>query len=287
MKKTLFFYVYCDINVKDIYPIYKIHFECIKTYKHIFNDIIFILGFNENDISNTDFVNEWKTYITNFIDFNKELTFKLVNNHSLYKECIHFINEIFINLDTFDGLICWGHSKRDLSYNQEYIQNWVIMLHYQLYSNVDEVENILLSDNNICTVGPLSTHLNFNQIFYTGAFFWWYPKKILKLHLDEYKNILNYFKTANYFNNLYNYTSDVFQIWAFCEQVNMIFLPLYSIGQKTLIPYMFNHINNGVMAWNNVTYYCNFIEDNKDYFYDTFYNDYLKFKSNILEKIKE
>ena len=287
MKKTLFFYVYCDIDVKDIYPIYKIHFECIKTYKHVFDNIIFILGFNENDISNTDFVNDWKTYITNFIDFNKELTFKVVYNEPLYREGIHFVNEIFINLNTFDGLICWGHGKRDLCYNQEYIQNWVMMLHFQLYSNTDEVEKVLLSDNNICTVGSLSTLTNYNQIFYTGAFFWWYPKKMLKLHLQKYQSILNYFNIANEFNNLYDYQTDVFNIWGFGEQVNMIFLPLYSVGQKNIIPYMYNYAGNNTMAWKNIPYYCDFIEDNKDYFYDSFYNDYLKFKSNILNKVKE
>ena len=186
MKKQLIYYFYIDSY--DIYEVYKVHLECIKSYDDIFFKYTFILSLD--DINNQELIEYWKNIINDYIKKDKKIEYIIVQNNKLYREGIHYYNYIFKKLNEFDGLLLWGHGKRDNNYSKENIYEWIISSHYIMSHNINEIENKLIYDKYLFS-GPNLSFMNgdINKQIYQGSFYWMNPKKIY----NKLKNDINIF----------------------------------------------------------------------------------------------
>ena len=191
MKKELFYYFYIDTY--EFYEVYKIHLECLKRYINVFNNVHIILSLK--DPYDDSLINTWKEYISSYLSI-EHIDYIIVKNNIKFREGEHFYNLIYEHFADFDGLIFWGHGKRDFDYDTDNVYNWICAIHYLSSLHIDLLENILGSNyNEYCVSGPLIEKYNYsiNLLMYEGGMYWIYPKKLLKIckqGYDDYKMYL-------------------------------------------------------------------------------------------------
>ena len=236
--KQLIYYFTCD--TWEFYEVYKLHLECIKSYGNIFFKYTFILGFN--DLNDTEFIEYWKNTINEYIDAsNKNIEYIIEQNNPLFREGIHYYNYIYKHLNDFDGLLCWGHSKRDFKYPKDNIYKWISFSHYIMSSNIPDVENKLMYDKYLY-IGP---NLGFNPFNanenyeYLGSFYWMNPKKIYNYYQNEINTFINYIDS--YLDNRQ----------AFFDYIND---PEYDLNTDDILYYIAEH-NNTLIDLNYLYHY--------------------------------
>ena len=187
--KQLVYYFTCDSY--EVYEVYKLHLECIKSYGDIFFKYTFILGFN--DTNENELIDHWENIITNYIGNDKNIEYIIVENNKKWREGIHYYNYVYKHLNEFDGLVCWGHSKRDFAYDKNDIYTWISFCHYIMSHDISDIENKLIYDKYLY-VGPFEGFQggNMNTTFYMGSFYWMNPKKIYHQYTDEISTFIYY-----------------------------------------------------------------------------------------------
>ena len=284
MKKELFYYFYIDSD--DYYEVYKLHLECLKDYINVFNKVNIILSLD--DINNTYYIDLWKDRITTYLQYNDDINFIIVQNDVKYREGIHFYNLIFSQLYKFDSLIFWGHGKRDFYYDKNNIYNWISGMHYLNSLNINEIENILVSYNNqYCVHGPFIEYYNFmpNNLFYWGAIYWLYPKKILDLFIEQYNITNEYYLNILYFDNNDDIQFDNKIMYSIAENWMSAFLLL-----KNMHHYQTGPIKNIHFLKNNISYsyydpYIHSLDHIKKYFNEDLFNNMIDYCNNIKSTI--
>lgn len=195
MKKQLMYYFYFDTF--EFLEVYKLHFACINSYNDIFDQYTFIIGVD--DINDKNLIDYWEHIIIDNIKTNKNILFFVEKNSKEYRDGIVCYKYLISKFNEFDGLVFWGHSKRDLSWNKNLIYKWICCIHYFNSLDIDSIENTLVSYNNqYCTHGSLlSTCFGaYNKLEYMGGMYWVYPKKVLELYNNEYELMISYFNTT-------------------------------------------------------------------------------------------
>ena len=284
MKKELFYYFYIDSD--DYYEVYKLHLECLKDYINVFNKVNIILSLD--DTNNTYYIDLWKDRITTYLQYNDDINFIIVQNDVKYREGIHFYNLIFSQLYKFDSLIFWGHGKRDFYDDKNNIYNWISGMHYLNSLNINEIENTLVSYNNqYCVHGPFIEYYNFmpNNLFYWGAIYWLYPKKILDLFIEQYNIINEYYLNILYFDNNDDMQFDNKIMYSIAENWMSSFLLL-----KNMHHYQIGPIKNMHFLKNNIFYsyydpYIYSLDHIKEYFNEDLFNNMINYCNNIKSTI--
>lgn len=273
MKKQLIYYFYFDTF--EFLEVYKLHLDCIKLYNDIFDQYTFIIGVN--DINDNELIDHWKNIIKTYINSNK-ISFIIEKNDPILRDGIVCYKYLISKLKDYDGLVLWGHSKRDLSLDKDLIYNWITMMHYQNWCMNDQIENILTSFNNqYCCHGPFLSYLNgsLNQLFYMGGMYWLYPKKIVQLFEKEYIEMINYIELIKkYYDEVedcHNKTN--------ADKINYFgeLWFVYFMKKENLHSYQISLINATTIEGNNNAYmifdpYIMPFENVKDIFENTFYN---------------
>ena len=274
MKKQLMYYFYFDTF--EFLEVYKLHFACINSYNDIFDQYTFIIGVD--DIDDKNLIDHWKNIIQSYINSNKKISFFVEKNSKEYRDGIVCYKYLISKLNEFDGLVLWGHSKRDLQLDKDIVYNWITMMHYQNWCMNDHIENTLCSlDNNYCCHGPFLSYKNgsFNKLFYMGGMYWIYPKKVLQLFEKEYIEMINYIELVKYHYdnvddchnktnaNIINYFGE---LWF-----------EYFMKEDNLHSYQISLINATTVEGSNNIYmtfdpYIMSFEDIKDIFENSFYN---------------
>ena len=210
--KTLIYYFYID---NDEY-IMNFHLSSLKPYIKIFDNYIFILSINNFDDS---YISNKKNHIISSLNiYGKDVEFRIVKNDYEYREGIHFYNEIICKLDTYDGLVYWGHNKTDSHIDTEIIKKWIAVSNYINLHNIEDVEQKLMLDDNYCLYGSMPTieNANTNSFFFNGSFYWLYPKKLLHKFNDRIDRFIAYIK--NVYDNDYRSPREISQFRMLSEQ---------------------------------------------------------------------
>jgi hypothetical protein len=195
MKKTLVYNLYINEKFENK-GIYKIHYECLKYYMHIFDEAIFQL--NVDNLSDTKLINKGLNWISE-ISQNISFTVKVKKNTLPY-EGKTLLEEIINKRHDMEGMVFFAHSKGstrlDLDFKEIFQEEmgtinemslvcWIFALYFYSLNFIDEAEGLLYGRQRPSELfyGPLLTQLkdpssspmfrmNKGNCFYQGTFFW-------------------------------------------------------------------------------------------------------------------
>lgn len=203
MKLRLIYSLYIkdDLCNDDIY---QIHYKLIKKYKYVFDEIIIIFVMQDN----YDIVFRLKSLFIDLLDGIKSITFITETNDQNYREGIIYKNYIIDNLNEYDGLTFFAHSKGVSNmYGLEHIDNlklWIFSMYYLNLNWIDEVKNSISEystfGNKYCYGGLYfkdKRHNNVHNWFYSGSFQWINTKKLYKYIKDNNIDISQYISKEN------------------------------------------------------------------------------------------
>ena len=287
MKKQLIYYFYFDTF--EFLEVYKLHFACINSYNDIFDKYTFIIGVD--DINDKQLIDYWKRIIIDNIKTNKSIEFIIDQNSTDYRDGIICYKYLISKLNEFDGLVFWGHSKRDLAWNKDLIYKWICCIHYFNSLNTNYIESILLSYNNkYCAHGSLLSYCDgaYNKLEYMGGMYWLYPKKILQLYEDEYNKMINYFNITKYQLDINDDIRDINNI----NKINLFGEDwfYYFMNKHNMHSYQYNLLE--LISYNgklNVYYlfdpYVRSLDEVKYIYDDNLWSDMNNYYNNLINKL--
>lgn len=172
--------------------IMDVHYNCLKYYKDIFDEALFVLSID--DLDNQQRIEEFKNIISS-IGF-KNLQFKVRKNDLLLRESIVFKEEVMDKLDDYDGLTFFVHTKGNSendSKNHEFknISNWVAQMYFFSLNFIDDVKEKLINNDFYLTYGGM---LMETPNIATNKYVWYYPGNCFWLNG---KRIMQYVKENN------------------------------------------------------------------------------------------
>lgn len=181
MKKICFFYWY----VPEFYwhPIYDLHLKNLYNFKDVFDEITFVIAYDE-------FTNAVTKTVESIGYFIPEAKFLLTINDKEKRESKFFYEEIAYKMGEFpdDVAIFFAHNKGvDTVYVPLKDRNeWVESLYFLNLHDVDKI-NSALSNECVCAAGsarlknyapPQFKGWCKYEWMYTGTFFWIVPKRV-------------------------------------------------------------------------------------------------------------
>ena len=189
MKKRLIFNFYIDENWKENH-MNKIHLYCLKHYRDVFNEMIFMVSLN--DTENKELIYDFENHILS-LELCPNIQFIIKKNH-VFREAKNFYEEIALKLRYLDGLTFFGHNKGITNYfnpdfNKKDVEKWVTSMYYGCLCDVKEME-LYLTDCRKLAYGTLLDEISINGVenaewnnslsvwlgerryFYMGTFFW-------------------------------------------------------------------------------------------------------------------
>lgn len=279
MIKQLFYYFYIDSY--EFYEVYKIHLECLKTYINVFDNVNIILSLD--DINNNELINVWKEYIQSYLSI-LNINFIIIQNNPKHREGGYFYNQILCKSENIDGLIFWGHGKRDFDFNTINVYDWICTIHYLNSFNINKLEEILSDESNeYCISGALleKYNLSLNQLMYAGGMYWLYPKKLFKLKHDALNNYIYvmWFLSTNkdVFDNRILYSGEDWTIQ--CLNINNM-----HYFQKSLIDNI-HYVINDTMVASRYDYLLDGINIVKDYIGDELFESIMNYSNKIINNV--
>lgn len=198
MKKTLVYYFYCTRETFKN-EVNRVHFECLRNYNNIFNEIKFCISINDtNDIV---LIKKIQKEVLDIFDVNySKISFYIYHNNIELCECGFFYNEIIDKLSEHE-LVFFGHNKGFLSAKEKEKINlyyWIIGAYYYSLEFIEEVElclskqghnglfygSFLLNDYKIDFDLPYSIIESKYPYQYSGTYYWINCEK-LKKHIEK------------------------------------------------------------------------------------------------------
>lgn len=179
------FHLYISDNDFENNIFYKIHYNCLKYYIDIFDEVIFYL--TVDDINNRELINRGFYWIS---DICRNVVFSVkVKENKIPYESDTFYKEIVEKRHTYEGVVFFAHSKNCTCYlreeNQTTLIHWLIALYFYSLNFIQEMEELLYGKRRPSEIfyGPLLTQLrdvhsspmlrmNKGNCFYQGTFFW-------------------------------------------------------------------------------------------------------------------
>jgi hypothetical protein len=172
---------YCD-NVAN-----KVHFECLKYYASVFDEIVIVFACDDN----LDYGIKEKAskYFLDILGCNGRITFKYMPN-GIMRDAQTFYDEIATKMDILDGITFFGHNKgytnvTDSSINVQSVLEWIIGMYFMSLNDIDDVSKRLMSDGEPRFYG---SYLMVNDkipnkyhAYYTGTFFWIHTMKVYEI----------------------------------------------------------------------------------------------------------
>lgn len=166
----------------------RIHFKCLSHYTKLFDEVKIVIAVDDE---NRHLVNDVKK---KFIDCIKSetLTFKVVKN-DYYCEGGTFKTEIVDKLDSYDGLVFFGHNKGVTcmstkgDFNEDSLALWITAMYFYNLEFSDDVEKKLLVDAVRTIYGVFlmkgEWFKNASHCFFSGTFYWLNPGRVKKWSL--------------------------------------------------------------------------------------------------------
>lgn len=177
---------YCD-NVAN-----KVHFECLKYYASIFDEIVIVFACDDN--LDSDLKEKASKYFLDILGCNGRITFKYVPN-DIMREAQTFYDEIVTKMDILDGITFFAHNKgysnvMDNSINTQSILEWIIGMYFMSLDDIDDVSKCLIDYPVPLFYGSYlmkdDAISNKYHAYYAGTFFW--------IHTMKAYNIVTYKK---------------------------------------------------------------------------------------------
>lgn len=142
MRRTLAFSFYLTENWEDNFA-NKVHIAYLNRYKNVFDNVIFFINYDEGVPFSVilDFENA-------MIDIGfLNISFKLFGN-TLFREAKPFYEEIVKKMDTFDGILVWGHNKgvSNVYFDHEHLFEWLSVLYFGTMGLIDECEDKMITN---------------------------------------------------------------------------------------------------------------------------------------------
>lgn len=166
----------------------KMHFICLRMYKHIFDNIIICISLD--DIYDTFLIKKIQNkFINTFYregDVNPDISFKIRQNKSEYCESLFFYEEIVNKLNEHD-LVFFAHNKGvTRKYNSKELYNfyyWIISMYYHNLKNINKVTDRLCYKHFVSygTFLVKETNIDKSFMYYCGSFQWLNCKKIYNI----------------------------------------------------------------------------------------------------------
>lgn len=188
-KTRLVFYYW--ISEHGFSNIINVHYDCLKYYKNIFDEALFVLSID--NLENHEKIESIKNSILS-IGF-KNLYFKIIKNNINIRESI-CVKEIIDTLNDYDGLTFFAHTKGASDYDTQnflfkYMSHWVVQMYYFNLNYINDVKTKLINENYLAYGAMMMENSNIAtnryRWYYPGTFFWINGKKIKKY--IKYKNI--------------------------------------------------------------------------------------------------
>lgn len=145
----------------------EIHFEMLKKYINIFNEVIFCIIID--DITDISKIKEIEKRVMSFR--NGDIQFKIYEN-SNYRETEVFYNEIFLKMDELNGLTFYAHSKgQGVMNDMEETIFFIIAAYYFSLENIDNVNYYpFYGSFKMINNSPILTKGLKHMWFYVGTF---------------------------------------------------------------------------------------------------------------------
>lgn len=176
----------------DKFPeIYEAHFSCIKKYRNLFTNAVFVLSVDDN--CDPGVIQVYRNRILSLC-INGDISIKIRKN-DFYREARTFNDEIVEKLDSLNGLTFFVHGKGITNVdrsdiNNEDIYNWVISSYFQMFDNFEDIVFKLINGNTGICYGPFLFNneycLTKNKWYYSGSF-----------QCINTKKLYNYIKSNN------------------------------------------------------------------------------------------
>ena len=185
MNRTLVFHFYTFENFLQNRAI-NIHLRCLKQYHNVFDNAIFVISVD--DIKNHELIQETERQI---MDCGFENIKFIVKQNNEFREAQTFYDEVILNLDIFDGIVFFAHTKGISNYaqfpnNAEDLDAWIYGLYYLNLNFIDETENFFNGIIPKMFYGAF-LHVDINEVnwekvlgYYQGAIYWLMPSTILE-----------------------------------------------------------------------------------------------------------
>lgn len=182
IKKTLVYSFFVNKEWADAVT-NRIHFECLKSYSYIFDEVKITLLID--DVNDTNTIASVEKF---FLDIfkQKEITFKVLENN-IFREASVFYNEIASKIGKIDGLVFFAHNKGITNvtdgYEVDSIYRWITSMYFLSLGYGEEVVK-KLTDERYIAYGSLPDFVNAEEnstpyldmgkgnFMYTGTFFW-------------------------------------------------------------------------------------------------------------------
>lgn len=160
----------------------KVHLKYLEKYRDLYDDAEFIISCD--DVNDTGLTSGFEKTIIGIGFIN--VKFKIVKN-TLLREAKPFYDEIATKMDTFDGVVTWGHNKgiTNLGIGEEALFNWLSILYFGSMGMMDECEMMFFQNyyggEKYFYGAPLVEGDGENNLWvYGGSFFNMNPQSILK-----------------------------------------------------------------------------------------------------------
>lgn len=160
----------------------RVHFEYLKTYAPLFDSALFIIN---TDGEKADYIKGIEKKIISLGYLNAE--FKVYKN-SLLREALPFYEEVVKKMNTFDGLVTWGHNKGVASgyCSEKTLFNWLSVMYFGSMGLIDYAErscfNNYYGGEKYFYGAPMvkASFVGKYGYCYSGAFFTMNPASIVK-----------------------------------------------------------------------------------------------------------
>jgi hypothetical protein len=193
MEKTLVYHLYVNCNDINQKKSYKIHKECLKIFKHVFDNAIFVI--TVNDLKNNAAISNAVKWITD-IEFDKEFDIKIEHNDSLCES--KTFNDYVLKNNNLNGMVFFAHNKGSNNFesdnpiiNKYSVFMWICGLYYYNLNFIEEVNGALCGKQFYpeCMYGAflMEKDIDDDRLFlanyhYAGNFYW--------INIDYYRQLL-------------------------------------------------------------------------------------------------
>lgn len=223
----MIFHFYVPDNWKELKSV-KLHFNCLKYYIDIFDEVLFVLSVNNPD--DKEFIVDFELALLKNLSFHKNIQFKVVENHCLY-ESKTLYDELVSKMDQLDGLTFFGHSKgigNELfgKIDFEQLEYWLCGMYFLSLNFIREVESNLYGVWGI-TYGPFkSTWKELDNKYhwiYSGTFFWINAQRMydkIKRENIELRHCDDRFFSELFLGDICDFNRDVNSVNKICSHCN-------------------------------------------------------------------
>ena len=194
MEKILVYHLYVNSNDIRQKIAYKIHQECLKRFKHIFDKALFVI--TVNDLTNSASIENAIKWVMD-IQFGKEFDIKIEKNDPLCES--KTFNDYVLENNNLNGLVFFAHNKGSNNFdspnpniNKDSVFMWICGLYYYNLTFMDEVNGALCGKQFYpeCMYGAFlmendtdDSRMFLSPYHYAGNFYW--------INIEYYRQLIS------------------------------------------------------------------------------------------------